>query len=53
MSSSTTLPATALAPVPADQRVFDGFSQAALWFSLGVGLLVIQVGAYLVPCWPS
>lgn len=38
-----------LSPVPADQRVFTGTSQAALWFSLGVGLLVMQVGAYLVP----
>ncbi|MEY4764861.1 MAG: hypothetical protein RI907_1534 [Pseudomonadota bacterium] len=47
--ASTPLPTAALAPVPADQRVFDGFSQAALWFSLGVGLLVMQVGAYLVP----
>jgi len=49
MTTSSTLPAAALAPVPADQRVFDGFAQAALWFSLGVGLLVMQVGAYLVP----
>ena len=32
-----------------DARVFTGFSHAALWFSLGVGLLVMQVGAYLVP----
>ena len=49
MTTSSTLPASALAPVPADQRVFDGFAQAALWFSLGVGLLVMQVGAYMVP----
>lgn len=39
----------ALAPVADDQRVFSGMSHAALWFSLGVGLLVMQVGAYLVP----
>lgn len=40
---------TTLSPIPAEQRVFSGASQAALWFSLGVGLLVMQVGAYLVP----
>ncbi len=39
----------ALAPVTAEQRVFSGLSHASLWFSLGVGLLVMQVGAYLVP----
>ena len=39
----------ALAPVAEGQRVFSGLSHAALWFSLGVGLLVMQVGAYLVP----
>ena len=38
-----------LTPVQPDQRVFNGFSHMALWFSLGVGLLVMQVGAYLVP----
>ena len=38
-----------LQPVGAAQRVFTGFSHASLWFSLGVGLLVMQVGAYLVP----
>ncbi len=38
-----------LAPVTASDRVFSGFSHASLWFSLGVGLLVIQIGAYLVP----
>jgi len=30
-------------------RVFDFRAHASLWFSLGVGLLVMQVGAYLVP----
>lgn len=39
----------ALSPVSEDQRVFTGLSHASLWFSLGVGLLVMQVGAYLVP----
>jgi putative hydroxymethylpyrimidine transporter CytX len=39
----------ALSPVPDAQRVFGGASHAALWFSLGVGLLVMQIGAYLVP----
>ena len=39
----------ALQPVAPGDRVF-GFSQhMSLWFSLGVGLLVMQVGAYLVP----
>lgn len=37
------------AAVAADERVFGFRDQAALWFSLGVGLLVMQVGAYLVP----
>ncbi|WP_310645745.1 cytosine permease [Limnohabitans sp.] len=40
---------TSLTPVGEDARVFSGFSHASLWFSLGVGLLVMQVGAYLVP----
>ena len=35
--------------MPASSRVFGFFDHAALWFSLGVGLLVIQVGAYLTP----
>ena len=30
-------------------RVFGFKDQMALWFSLGVGLLVMQVGAYLMP----
>jgi putative hydroxymethylpyrimidine transporter CytX len=29
--------------------VFDASAHRSLWFSLGVGLLVMQVGAYLVP----
>ena len=48
--ASTHPPANSvLAPVAASERVFTGFSHASLWFSLGVGLLVIQIGAYLVP----
>ncbi|MFZ4285594.1 purine-cytosine permease family protein [Variovorax sp. HJSM1_2] len=39
----------ALSPLPSDARVFGWGDQAALWFSLGVGLLVMQIGAYLVP----
>ena len=39
----------ALTPVGADQRVFQWHDHASLWFSLGVGLLVMQVGAYLMP----
>lgn len=40
---------TALSPVALADRVFGWHQHAALWFSLGVGLLVMQVGAYLVP----
>jgi putative hydroxymethylpyrimidine transporter CytX len=40
---------SALSPVPATERVFQWHDHASLWFSLGVGLLVMQVGAYLVP----
>ena len=39
----------ALVPVSADRRVFQWHDHASLWFSLGVGLLVMQVGAYLMP----
>lgn len=35
--------------IPAQQRVFGMGDHMALWFSLGVGLLVMQVGAYLMP----
>ena len=38
-----------LTPVSPDARVFDTSAHRSLWFSLGVGLLVMQVGAYLVP----
>ncbi|MBT9462394.1 cytosine permease [Hydrogenophaga sp.] len=39
----------ALTPVPQGDRVFHFHEHAALWFSLGTGLLVMQIGAYLVP----
>ncbi|WP_188584049.1 putative hydroxymethylpyrimidine transporter CytX [Azorhizobium oxalatiphilum] len=38
-----------LIPVPAGQRVFTQRDAFALWFSLGIGLLVLQAGAFLVP----
>ena len=40
---------TSHAAVPAQERVFSFGDSLALWFSLGVGLLVMQVGAYLRP----
>ena len=40
---------TALSPLPAGERLFGWRDHAALWLSLGVGLLVMQIGAYLVP----
>lgn len=36
-------------PVPLDQRHFDGRNLFILWFSLGVGLMVLQLGALLAP----
>lgn len=36
-------------PVPRADRVFGFGQHASLWFSLGVGLLVMQVGSFLVP----
>ncbi|GAB2576365.1 putative hydroxymethylpyrimidine transporter CytX [Ramlibacter solisilvae] len=53
-SAAATLPASsaanlALTPVSSADRLFGWRDHAALWFSLGVGLLVMQVGAYLVP----
>jgi NCS1 family nucleobase:cation symporter-1 len=38
-----------LTPVPDAQRVFTQRDAFALWFSLGIGLLVAQAGALLVP----
>ncbi|MCO5100553.1 MAG: cytosine permease [Burkholderiaceae bacterium] len=40
---------TALVPLTEAERLFGWRDHAALWLSLGVGLLVMQVGAYLVP----
>ena len=39
----------ALTPLREAGRVFGWHDHMALWFSLGVGLLVMQIGAYLVP----
>jgi putative hydroxymethylpyrimidine transporter CytX len=49
MAQDSTFPHAALSPVDPSQRVFTAYSHASLWFSLGVGLLVIQIGAYLAP----
>jgi nucleobase:cation symporter-1, NCS1 family len=40
---------TALESVDASSRVFGFRDHTALWLSMGVGLLVMQIGAYLVP----
>jgi len=39
----------ALTPLRESGRVFRWHDHMALWFSLGVGLLVMQIGAYMVP----
>ena len=39
----------ALTPLRESARVFRWHDHMSLWFSLGVGLLVMQVGAFLVP----
>lgn len=39
----------ALTPLAEGSRVFRWHDHLSLWFSLGVGLLVMQIGAYLVP----
>jgi len=52
MATHTVLPSgsnTALTPLPDSQRQFGWREHASLWLSLGVGLLVMQIGAYLVP----
>ncbi|ODS68414.1 MAG: allantoin permease [Acidovorax sp. SCN 68-22] len=49
MHSPATAANEALTPVASEQRVFRWHDHASLWFSLGVGLLVMQVGAYLMP----
>lgn len=38
-----------LIPVPAARRVFGLTDAFSLWFSLGIGLLVLQTGALLTP----
>src|SRR5258708_11753876 len=38
-----------LTPVPDARRAFRTGDAFALWFSLGIGLLVAQAGALLVP----
>jgi NCS1 family nucleobase:cation symporter-1 len=38
-----------LTPVPEERRVFRAQDAFSLWFSLGIGLLVLQAGAFLVP----
>lgn len=47
--SSSPARSSATAPIASAQRVFGLTDHMALWFSLGVGLLVMQVGAYLMP----
>ena len=51
VANSNTSPALnrALTPISHSDRVFGWHQHASLWFSLGVGLLVMQIGAYLVP----
>jgi nucleobase:cation symporter-1, NCS1 family len=52
MATQTTPPSgsnTALTPLPDALRLFGWREHASLWLSLGVGLLVMQIGAYLVP----
>lgn len=50
MTRTTEPPANdALTPLGREHRVFGWAQHTSLWFSLGVGLLVMQVGAYLVP----
>jgi len=38
-----------LTPAPAEKRTLTTRDAFALWFSLGIGLLVLQGGSYLVP----
>ena len=49
MSAQTPSANEALTPVSSERRVFAWHDHASLWFSLGVCLLVMQVGAYLMP----
>lgn len=47
--STGTADNSALHPIADGARAFGWGTQASLWFSLGVGLLVIQMGSYLSP----
>src|SRR3954453_13256479 len=38
-----------LTPVPPERRALGGLDAFSLWFSLGIGLLVLQAGAFLIP----
>ncbi|SFM66050.1 cytosine permease [Variovorax sp. OV329] len=49
LNDSSTGPNEALTPIADSARAFHWHDHLSLWFSLGVGLLVMQVGAYLVP----
>lgn len=49
MNTAATTVNEALAPIAQQNRAFGWRDHASLWFSLGVGLLVMQVGAYLMP----
>ncbi len=52
MAAAAGVPATVtqgIEPVPQGQRHLSGFDLAVLWGDLGVGLLVLQAGALLVP----
>ncbi len=42
-------PAWGIEPAPEHLRVLRGFDLFVLWSSLGVGLLVLEAGALLVP----
>ena len=49
MANVHSSPNQALTPIADADRVFNWSQHTSLWFSLGVGLLVMQIGAYLVP----
>ena len=49
MALDSKTPAWGIEPVPERMRVLGFFDTAALWGSLGVSLLVLVAGTYLVP----
>ncbi|MBH1965021.1 MAG: cytosine permease [Comamonadaceae bacterium] len=49
MNAVTVSTNEALVPIAPQNRAFGLRDHASLWFSLGVGLLVMQVGSYLMP----